>query len=97
VHLFQLVAENMSLIENASGSGDNKNQRQVLSKTLSAILAFFFGAISLTLTAYGVYQSREISGWAALMVIAGDPFFWAAPVLFLDGMLGWGGLGTWGL
>ena len=96
VHFVALLGENMSLVKDPGGRRDNKNEGQPLSKGLSAILALFLCSISLSLTTYGVYQSRKIGGWAALIVVAGVPFFWAGTVFFLSGVLGWsGGLNGW--
>jgi hypothetical protein len=97
-HFIELLAENVSLIENASGRSDDKYQRQIFSKSLAAILATFFIAIGLALLTYGVYQSREIGGWAALIVIFSIPFFFAGTVFLLSGVLRWdGGLSSgWG-
>jgi hypothetical protein len=90
-HFIQLTAENISLIENAGRSGHDKDKRKVFPKTPSAIIAAFFFAIGLSLPAYGVYKSREIGGWAALIVAVGFPPFFAGVFFLLSGVLGLGG------
>ena len=90
-HFVQLTAKNPSLIENTGRSSHDEDKCKIFPKTLSAILAAFLFAIGLSLPAYGVYKSREIGGWAALIVVAGFPPFLSGVFFLLNGVFGWGG------
>jgi hypothetical protein len=75
-----------------------KTDRDPFSKLFSAILALFFFAIGNALILYGLNKSREIGGWAALIVFCGFPFFLFASIFLIGGVFNWaGGLRSWGL
>ena len=59
-HFGQLPAKNVGLIENAGGSSDNEKEREIFSKSLSAILAALFFAIGLTLPTDCINERNEI-------------------------------------
>ena len=73
----------------ARGRGHEKSDRNPISKFFAAILALFFGSISVALLHYGVYQSRKIGGWAFCFVAASWPFCLVCSWFLLHGVFGW--------